>query len=109
LSDGDAIGFEFERGGERLLGFVLAHGGAWVAYLNKCPHWGVDLDFGEGRFYVQKVDRIVCRNHGALFVPSTGYCDSGPCAMDSLQKFEIEMEAEDAIVVIPDTGPPWLG
>jgi nitrite reductase/ring-hydroxylating ferredoxin subunit len=105
LEPGQARKFTFERDGETQHGFVLRLAGGFVAYLNRCPHWHVDLDMGEGRFYSALTDRIFCSSHGALFVPSTGYCDAGPCAGDSLERFELALEHDDAVLEIADHDP----
>lgn len=105
LAPGEARKFSFEREGEPQQGFVLRHATGLVAYHNRCPHWGVDLDRGEGRFYSELTDRIFCSSHGALFVPSSGYCDAGPCAGDSLERFGLRLDGADAVVTIADLDP----
>ena len=105
LAPGQARKFEFEREGQRQHGFVLRLASGFVAYHNRCPHWGVDLDMGEGRFYSELTGRIFCSSHGALFVPSTGYCDAGPCAGDSLERFELALDGDDAVLTIADVDP----
>lgn len=105
LGEGQARKFQFEREGQRQEGFVLRTASGFVAYHNRCPHWGVDLDMGEGRFYSALTDRIFCSSHGALFVPSTGYCDAGPCAGDSLERFELTLDGSDAVLTIADVDP----
>lgn len=101
LAHGEARTFSFERDGEELGGFLMRHGETVVAYVNQCPHWNVDLDMGEGTFYAPKVDRIFCRNHGALFEPTTGACDFGPCAGMGLEKLEIRVDGDVLVVVVP--------
>lgn len=98
LAPGEARKFSFRRGGEDLEGFVMRHDDGLFAYVNRCPHWGVDLDMGDGHFYAPKVDRIYCKNHGALFQPRTGLCDDGPCAGLSLESLGLRFE-EDVVVV----------
>lgn len=105
LVHGQARKFGFERDGEAREGFVLRSGAELVAYHNRCPHWGVDLDMGEGRFYSELTDRIFCSSHGALFVPSSGYCDAGPCAGERLERFEVEIDGPDAVITIADIDP----
>lgn len=101
LALGESTRFEFERGGERLEGFLLRHVAGYFAYLNRCPHWAVDLDLGDGRFYAAEVDRIYCKNHGALFQVPDGRCDYGPCFGKALQSFAVELDGEDAWVTLP--------
>ncbi|MEI9947627.1 MAG: Rieske 2Fe-2S domain-containing protein [Pseudomonadota bacterium] len=97
LAPGQARTFEFEQGAELLPGFLLCHASAGlVAYLNRCPHWSVDLDLGDGRFYAEDIDRIYCKNHGALFRVQDGRCDHGPCLGKSLVPFAVELDGDDA-------------
>ncbi len=105
LELGQARKFEFEREGQIQQGFVLRVPSGLVAYHNRCPHWGVDLDMGEGRFYSALTERIFCSSHGALFNPRTGYCEAGPCAGDSLERFGLTLDGDDAIVTIADEDP----
>ena len=102
LQPGEARKFGFRRDGEDLEGFVMRHGDGLVAYVNRCPHWGVDLDMGEGTFYAAKVDRIFCRNHGALFEPRTGVCDNGPCAGQSLEALRLRFEGDLVVIDLGD-------
>jgi nitrite reductase/ring-hydroxylating ferredoxin subunit len=107
LAHGEAHAFEYERGGETQMGFIMRNEAdtelGWVAYRNWCPHWGVDLDMGEERFYAKKVDRIFCKNHGALFRIHDGYCDAGPCATESLERFAVRLEGGELVVTIAET------
>ena len=79
---------------------------ALYAFANSCPHWSVDLDYGMGDFYDVSLDRIVCKNHGALFHPTSGLCEWGPCVGRSIERFELAVSGEDVVVAIP---PSTLG
>jgi nitrite reductase/ring-hydroxylating ferredoxin subunit len=100
LAFGESQRFALEQGGEALEGFVLRHETGVFAYLNRCPHWGVDLDLGDGRFYAEDLDRIYCKNHGALFRVSDGVCEHGPCLGRALESFAVELDGDDAWVNI---------
>ena len=102
LEVGEARVFKFRRGRSVLEGFVLRIEDGWVAYANECPHWRVDLDLGDGRFWDPPNGRILCRNHGALFHPRTGVCELGPCVGLALEAFELTPEGEGAWVTVPD-------
>jgi nitrite reductase/ring-hydroxylating ferredoxin subunit len=103
LPVGETRAFSYERAGKALEGFVLHHRTGFVAFANSCPHWNVDLDLGFGDFYDSADDRIFCRNHGALFLPTTGECTAGPCAGLFLERFAVELAGADVLV---DTSPP---
>jgi nitrite reductase/ring-hydroxylating ferredoxin subunit len=105
LSEGETCAFTFERGGRPAEGFILRHALGFYAYANICPHWFVDLDLGFGDFYDRDADRIFCRNHGALFLPTTGECTAGPCAGEFLEQLGLVLDGADAVVTIE---PPVL-
>ena len=96
--------FELEHGDEVLPGFLLRHQAGLFAYVNRCPHWGIDLDLGDGRFYAEDVDRIYCKNHGALFRVTDGMCDHGPCMGRALDALIVEPDGDDAWVSVSE--PP---
>ncbi len=98
LAEGETWAFEFELYGRRREGFLLRHGGALRAFLNECPHWSVELDLGDGHFFDVSLGRIYCKNHGALFSPHTGECETGPCLGRRLTQFFVEESASGVIV-----------
>lgn len=104
LEEGATLAFEFPRGDGTDEGFILRHGGVLRGYVNRCPHWGLRLDMGTRRFYVAKVDRIACRNHGALFRADDGVCAKGDCERQELERLELRVEGDDALVILP-AGP----
>ena len=101
LGHGEARSFRFARDGDEGAGFVLRVGEALVAFENRCPHWMVDLDMGEGRFFSERAQRIVCQNHGALFDPHSGMCEVGPCVGQALERFTLELDGDDVWVEVP--------
>ena len=87
-------------------GFIIRHDGTLYAYENKCRHWPIPLDYGDGDFYFASVRRIVCKTHGAMYDPGTGQCDDGPCMGQRLTVFPFELRGADAIVEVPDFEVP---
>ena len=59
--------------------FVIRHAGRVHAYLNRCAHVGVQLDWQEGRFFDPETGLLICATHGALYDPASGVCLDGPC------------------------------
>nr|WP_211163406.1 Rieske 2Fe-2S domain-containing protein [Azoarcus taiwanensis] len=91
LADGgDGVRFELERErGAVVPAFVVRAGGVVRAFVNRCAHVPVELDWMPGRFL--GVDRrlIICATHGALYDPATGRCVAGPCEGASLEALEV--------------------
>ena len=73
--------------GEQYL--VLMHEGQVKAYINRCPHLSIPLEWEEHAFVDQDTGLIRCSTHGALFMPDSGECVSGPCYGDKLQAVAI--------------------
>lgn len=101
LKHGETRVFSWPSPHGELQGFVIRHGEVLHAYENKCRHLPIPLDYGDEEFWYGDIDRIVCKTHGATYRPDTGYCDDGPCAGDSLTRFDVEPEGDDAAVLVP--------
>jgi len=103
LTHGQTVSFTFNRkDGKKVGGFVIKSQQEYRAYYNRCNHWPVELDLGDGDFYYDKIDRITCKSHGATYQLDTGYCDGGPCSGTSLLSFEVSVEGDTATVETGD-------
>lgn len=66
------------------------------AYVNRCRHISVPLDYGDGEVFDENGEMFQCRTHGALYRIEDGRCVAGPCSGASLKPVEI-VENEDGI------------
>lgn len=101
LPEGETRVLEVTFQGRRHEAFVLRRHGELHCYLNECPHWCVELDLGDGHFYDAEIDRIYCKNHGALFFADSGVCETGPCLGRSLVRLRVRVEAPNLLVEVP--------
>ena len=76
---GDGLRFEVEWEGNTVAAFAIRHGGRAYAYVNRCAHIGVELDWKEGKFFDADGEYLICSTHGALYAPESGACRGGPC------------------------------
>ena len=74
--------------------FVIKFDNQIYAYLNACPHRQIELEWQENDFFDLDKDYLQCATHGALFLPQTGECISGPCQQQSLKKVATRVKAE---------------
>ncbi|HWQ39799.1 MAG TPA: Rieske 2Fe-2S domain-containing protein [Burkholderiales bacterium] len=65
--------------GEPAAAFAVRYRGRVYAYLNRCAHVGVELDWTEGEFFDFSGLYLVCATHGAAYHPDSGRCAGGPC------------------------------
>ena len=63
----------------------------WFAYMNRCPHQGIKLDWDNDQFLDYDGELIQCATHGALFVMETGTCVAGPCIGTTLQPIDVKV------------------
>ena len=69
-------------------GFALRFEGRVVAYLNRCLHVPVEMDWNPGDFLDSDKTVILCATHGAAYEPLTGRCVGGPCGRGRLTAIE---------------------
>ena len=73
--------------------FLIVRRGTKVwAYLNMCPHMGVELQWQNDKFMSLDGCQIQCSMHGALFNIHNGRCTWGPCLHRQLSPVEIVCE-----------------
>lgn len=90
LADGGAgVRFEFRRGDEKLPAFAIRFDGQVRAYVNRCAHVGVELDWNPGEFFDDTRRLLVCATHGATYEPATGLCIYGPCKGRILEAVDV--------------------
>ena len=76
---GKGVRFAVRAFGHPATGFAVRHGGKVYAYLNRCAHVPIELDWSEGDFFESSGLYLMCATHGALYVPDSGFCAGGPC------------------------------
>ena len=69
--------------------FAIRFHGRVHAYLNRCGHVPVELDWQAGEFFDYSGLYLICATHGALYAPETGRCTAGRCNGKGLQKLDI--------------------
>ena len=89
VDSGDGVRFELKRGDATVPAFIVRCGGQVHAYLNRCAHRHMELDWEPGRFFDREGLHLVCSTHGALYAPDTGECRGGPCT-GGLARLEVE-------------------
>jgi nitrite reductase/ring-hydroxylating ferredoxin subunit len=88
--------------GELATGFVVRFHGRPYAYVNKCAHVPVELDWNPGEFFTAQKDYLICATHGAHYQPDTGFCVMGPCKGKRLKAIQV-VEQNQQIIINIDT------
>lgn len=76
---GDAVPFDVVFGGQTCRAFAIRFKGEVHAYLNRCAHIAMEMDYQPNRFFDDSGRWLLCATHGAAYLPDTGQCVGGPC------------------------------
>lgn len=79
VEGGRAVPFDVVYGGETCRAFAVRFEGQPHAYLNRCSHVAMEMDFQPDRFFDDSGQWLLCATHGAVYRPDTGECAGGPC------------------------------
>ena len=79
LEGGLAVPFDVNYAGQTCRAFAIRFQGLAQAYLNRCTHVAMELDWQPNRVFDDTGQWLLCASHGAAYRPDTGQCASGPC------------------------------
>jgi nitrite reductase/ring-hydroxylating ferredoxin subunit len=74
-----AVPFDVVYGGQTCRAFAIRYMGKVHAYLNRCNHVAMELDWQPDRFFDDSGRWLLCATHGATYRPDSGECAGGPC------------------------------
>lgn len=104
---GDGVRFDWSdsvRG--PVAAFVVRVGGLPRAYLNRCAHVPVELDWLAGRFLDETGLYLVCATHGAMYDAESGACAGGPCRGAPLVSLVAREAGGRVLVAVPPPAMP---
>ena len=90
-----AVPFDVDYAGQACRAFAIRFEGAVHAYLNRCTHVAMELDWQINQFFDDTGQWLLCSTHGAAYQPSTGACSGGPCTGGLVK---INLTEEDGVV-----------
>ena len=82
IEGGKGIRFPVTAFGEDATGFVVRYSNVAHAYLNRCAHVPIELDWIEGEFFESSGLYLMCSTHGAIYAPESGQCWVGHVVAD---------------------------
>lgn len=79
VDGGNGVRFSVAWQGNSEPAFAVRFHGVVRAYLNRCGHVPVELDWQPGEFFDHSGLYLICATHGALYAPESGRCLGGRC------------------------------
>jgi nitrite reductase/ring-hydroxylating ferredoxin subunit len=104
IAPGSARKFQLRCSGKTIDGFVVNFKGKFYAYINRCCHIPIPLDWIDNEFFTKDKRHLICMTHGATYEPNTGLCVDGPCPGEYLEVIPVAVKHGRVVVYCP---PEW--
>lgn len=96
LTDGgQAVPFDVVYSGQECRAFAVRYRGLVHAYLNRCTHVPMELDWQPNQVFDITGRWLMCATHGAIYSPESGVCAGGPCRGGLVK---IDLSEENGVV-----------
>ena len=95
VEGGRAVPFDVLFGGQTCRAFAIRFKGQAHAYVNRCTHIPMEMDYQPDQFFDDTGRWLLCATHGAAYKPDTGACAGGPCRGGLVK---IELTERDGVV-----------
>lgn len=102
IAPGKSKKFDLPVGEREVPCFVVNWRGEHYAYVNKCRHVAMEMDWVENRFFDEDGEILLCPTHGACYAPDTGECVAGPPFGKSLIVVPLETRGDEILAGVPD-------
>jgi nitrite reductase/ring-hydroxylating ferredoxin subunit len=79
LDGGAAVPFDVRYCGRVCRAIAVRFQSRAQAYLNRCTHVAIELDYLPNRVFDSSGQWLLCATHGAMYSPTSGACVGGPC------------------------------
>lgn len=102
LAPGRSKKFFLEVDGREVECFLVNWRGEHHAYVNRCRHIAMSLDWVENRFFDESGRFLLCSTHGACYEPDSGLCVDGPPLGKRLVRVPLEVRGGEIYARMPD-------
>mgnify|MGYP001297438314 FL=1 len=107
VEGGSGLRFTVTSGGREEPAFAVRFRGRVHAFLNRCGHVPVELDWQQGEFFDGSGLYLICATHGALYAPDSGRCLGGRCNGKGLEA--VPVAEDDGWIVLIEEGGQGVG
>jgi nitrite reductase/ring-hydroxylating ferredoxin subunit len=78
--------------------FLINFRGQLHAYVNRCRHIPIPMDWVDNQFFEEGGRYLMCQTHGALYEPASGECLAGPAGACGKYLFRVPLDVERGMV-----------
>jgi nitrite reductase/ring-hydroxylating ferredoxin subunit len=102
VASGQSKKFFLQCAGREVEAFLVNYRGALYAFVNRCCHVPMTMDWVENRFFTEDARYLQCATHGACYEPETGECVAGPPLGRYLTRVPLVVRGETVFAGCPD-------
>lgn len=106
LQPGETKKFWLSYEGHEIECFLVNHDGGLYAWVNRCRHVPMTMDWVENQFFTDDGKYIQCATHGACYTPDTGECVGGPPLGKFLIRVPLELIGDEVRATCPPEAIP---
>ena len=78
--------------------FLINYEGQFHAYVNRCRHVPIAMDWVDNQFFAEEGRYLMCQTHNAYYQPDSGECIAGPPATCGKFLHRIPLEVVEGVV-----------
>ena len=78
--------------------FLINFGGEFHAYVNRCRHVPMAMDWVDNQFFAEDGRSLMCQTHNAYYEPASGECIAGPPTACGKYLYRVLTEIEDGVI-----------
>jgi nitrite reductase/ring-hydroxylating ferredoxin subunit len=78
--------------------FVINFHGQYHAYVNRCRHVPMAMDWVDNQFFAEQGRYLMCQTHNAYFEPASGECIAGPASACGKFLYCVPLEIDNGVI-----------
>jgi nitrite reductase/ring-hydroxylating ferredoxin subunit len=78
--------------------FVVNFEGQFHAYVNRCRHVPMAMDWVDNQFFAERGRYLMCQTHNAYYEPATGECIAGPSGTCGKLLYRVPVEIDGGVI-----------
>lgn len=98
VKPGKSLKFMMPVGGADEECFVINFHGHYYAYVNRCRHVPMAMDWIDNQFFAEHGRYLMCQTHNAYYEPASGECIAGPPTACGKSLFRVPLEVEAGVI-----------
>jgi nitrite reductase/ring-hydroxylating ferredoxin subunit len=78
--------------------FVINYQGQFHAYVNRCRHVPMAMDWVDNQFFAEQGSYLMCQTHNAYYDPDSGECIAGPPGTCGKFLYRVPLEIVEGVI-----------